>query len=343
MRVLFSYWGFCESFEDCNEPNTPDGSRFTRPMFVNALTIAGHQVTSLQKRREKNEYPGITYDPVGLPDGDILFIEWRWKTWKNFGDTKFENDYDRQIELLQHYHGEVPVVIWDCDMKLTSEDENRWPEAIIADPTMDPKQLTRKRARLPFSSDLKFLVEPYEDPVRYGYIGNNYERDEMFEKYYNCPAKSLRPEGIQTSVFGNWLLRSPERMSPEHVTKKFRNIAFIDRVGFTESMQQLRKFICTTHITKPEYAKRGFVSPRYLENIATCTPSLVPCEFMMNNILGNNWMASSSGSVVKAVRYLRCLLPEDRAAVVDEQRYNLRNNLNVDVKQTVEFLEGLIK
>ena len=59
MKVLFSYWGFCESFDNCNEPNTPDGCRFTRPMFVDALKAAGHDVVSLQKMREAEPYQGF--------------------------------------------------------------------------------------------------------------------------------------------------------------------------------------------------------------------------------------------------------------------------------------------
>lgn len=341
MKVLFSYWGFCESFDNCNEPNTPDGCRFTRPMFVDALKAAGHDVVSLQKMREAEPYPGLSYDDKGYPEGDVLFVEWRWKTWKNSGEKKFENDYDRQTSLLDHYHGKIPIVIWDCDMKVTYEDEIRWPEAIIADPTMKPKHLSRNRVRLPFSSNLSQILPTCADPVRYGYIGNNYERDEMFGRYYDYPAKHLRADGIQTSVFGNWLLRSPERMSPENVARKFRNISFVDRVGFTESMSNLNKFICTTHITKPEYAKSGFVSPRYLENIATGTPGLVPHEFLMNDILGQRWCVRDSGDVIRRVREIKSLSQDDRESIIFEQVENIRKVINVDVSQTVSFLESL--
>ena len=343
MKVLFSYWGFTEPFDKCHRANTPDGGRFTRPIFVDKLVENGHTVISLQKRREKYPYKNLIYDDKGFPDGDILFIEWRWPIYKNSGKGKFEPDLERQTELLKHYHGEIPVVIWDADLKMTEEDEKRWPEAIIADPTLDPKKITRDRVRLPFSSDFKVIMDPYFEPIRYGYIGNNYERDEMFMKYYNTPAAGLRVKGIQTSVYGNWLLKSPERMSPEEVVKKFKYVSFVDRVGFTESMKLLNSFICSTHISKPEYADVGFASPRYLENIATCTPALVPEEFKYKNILGKFWVVKDGVDVIKKTLMIKAMTPNERLNVVNAQAQELIEEYpDFKVETTVSLLESLV-
>ena len=253
-KIGISYWGFCEKLENCNTANTPDGHRYGRPILVDDLTQRGHTVYALQQKREVLPYPSLLYADDWFPDLDVLFVEWRWPTWKNSGVNKFEPDVDRQIELLDYYHNKVPIVAWDTDLKMTLEDEERWPNMIVADPTLNPQSFSIPRIRLSFWSDFKDLLEPLEDAIEFGYVGNNYERDEMFEKYYSKAAAGLRSSGIQTKVWGNWLQRSPERTSPEQIIQKHPQIAFADRVSFGESMTILNKFICTVHITKPRYA-----------------------------------------------------------------------------------------
>ena len=307
MRVGFSYWGFLEKFDDCNVSQTPDGHRYGRPIFVEELWKRQHSIISLQKRREKKEFWGVEYDSSGFPDIDVLFLEWRWPTYKNWGPDKFEPDLVRQHQLLDYYHGKIPIIAWDTDLKMTRKDEERWPEMIVADPTLDPLSISIPRVRMTFWSDFTEILPASEGSVEYGYVGNNYERELMFGKYYSEPSAALRNNGIQTKVWGNWLQRSPERESPESLIKKHKNISFCDRVGFRESMRVLNGFVATTHVTKPRYAKQGFVSPRYLENIVTNTPALVPGEFLVPNILGDRWTVKDSNDVTKSIVALKKL------------------------------------
>ena len=344
MKVGISYWGFCEKFHDSKVSNTPDGHRYGRPVLVDSLLASNHEVYSLQEKREDSPYPGIYYDYAGneYPDIDVLFVEWRWPTYKNFGKQKFEPDLDRQVSLLDFYHGKIPIVVWDTDLKMTSADERRWSETIIADPSFEPRILTRKRSRLTFWSDFKPLIETRSGLIEFGYIGNNYERDRMFSKYYSSPSRVLRSSGIQTKVHGNWLQRSPERASPEELIKVHPNIAFGPRVSFQGSMKLLNGFICTVHVTKPSYAAMGFASPRYLENIVVGTPALVPHEFKYSSLLGEKWAVSDADSVIKKVCYLKNLNYEDRAGIVQQQMYNLLKHHNFSVNNVVEFIESLV-
>ena len=167
MKIGISYWGYCEKFEDCKVAETPDGHRYGRPILVDELIKRGHEVIALQPRREGNPYPGLTYS-LDYPDLDALFVEWRWPTYKNSGSNKFEPDLDRQEQLLKHYHGQVPVIAWDTDLKITADDEIRWPNMIIADPSLEPVHLTRKRERLTFWTDFKEYLECYSHPMQYG-------------------------------------------------------------------------------------------------------------------------------------------------------------------------------
>ena len=341
MRVGFSYWGFCEKFSDCNVANTPDGHRYGRPVFVDEILSRGHQVYALQEKRESFAYPGILYAHDRFPEVDVVFMEWRWPTYKNSGDKKFEPDLDRQTALLDYYHDKVPIVVWDTDLKLTKEDEERWPNMIVADPTFNPYQLSIPRVRLTFWSDFVPLLPPHDDPIEFGYVGNNYEREAMFLKYYSKPSQLLRGDGIQTKVWGNWLQRSPERESPEELIGTHPYVAFSDRVSFKESMSILNRFICTVHITKPGYAKQGFASPRYLENIITNTPALVPAEFCVPNLLGNHWTVNTPEDVAKRVYELKSLSARGREQVVNEQRDALLKVHDFRVESVIDFIEGL--
>ena len=340
MRIGISYWGFCEAFGTSSEAKTPDGHRYGRPIFVDSAKSAGHEVYALQPRREVKPYPGIVYHD-GFPDLDVLFVEWRWPTHKNSGPNKFESDLQRQTELLQHYHGKIPVVIWDCDYKVTEEDEKIWPQAIIADPAFEPRLLTRKRERLMFWTDWKLLLPPVQNSFEYGYVGNNYERPDAFLRYYSEPSKELRSIGVQTTVHGNWLETSPERDSPSSLILRHPHIAFAPRLDFYESMKRLNSFVVTTHITKPEYARRGFASPRYLENLVAGVPALVPAEFLVPNLLGNESIVATPSQVVDQVRYISKLSYNERVDLVKMQLSSLKNKGVFSVSDVVNFLESI--
>ena len=341
-KIGISYWGFCEQLEDCNVANTPDGLRYGRPQLVDELLSRKHEVIALQQRRESTPYPGIIYDEEGYPDLDILFVEWRWPTWKNSGTQAFESDLDRQTRLVDHYHGEIPIIAFDTDLQITAEDEMRWPEMIIADPCFDPITLTKKRHRLPWWSDFKEFFEPSEGSVVYGYIGNNYNREQQFLKYYASVSQSFRHVGIQTMVYGNWMQHSPERPHPRAIIQNYPNVAFVDRVGFFESMKVLNSFICTTHISKDNYSQRGNVTMRYFETLACNVPALVPTNFYAPEILGKEWSVSSTADIFDKAFYLMKLNKEERRNVVEEQRYSFTQYYNFHVENTVDFIESFI-
>ena len=342
MKIGLSYWGFCEDFNSSNVANTPDGHRYGRPVLVDALTHRGHSVIALQDMREAEPYPTLSYDD-GFPDVDIVFFEWRWPTYKNSGINKFEPDLDRQHALLDYYHeAGIPIITWDTDLKMTPEDESRWPNMIIADPTLEPAEFILTRYRLPFWSDFRPINDPAVSPVEFGYVGNNYERDDMFMKYYSAPSSLLRESGVQTKVHGNWLQRSPERASPESLIQRHPSIAFGPRCSFRESMALLGSFICTVHITKPRYAKQGFASPRYLENIITNTPGLVPNEFLAPGLLGSYWAVNSPEDVVKKTLELKAFSPLERESVVLEQKAALLRHHDFSVDAVCEFIESKV-
>ena len=341
MKIGISYWGFCEKFDGCDVADTPDGHRYGRPILVDELLARGHEVIALQARRERAPYPGMVYDD-GFPELDILFIEWRWPTYKNFGEQKSEPDLDRQFQLLNYYHGELPIIAWDTDLKITAEDEKKWPQMIVGDPSLNPICLTKKRERLTFWTDFKEFFDCATNPVQYGYIGNNYSRKEQFLKYYSFPADVLRNDGIQTTVYGNWLNCSPEREHPSVMIKQCPSVSFVQRVGFSASMHALNKFICTTHISKENYLTLGNVTVRYFETLACNVPALVPAEFCESGILGKEWKVNAVSDILDAVRWMSKLSLENRHGIVHAQRENLKQFGIFDVESTVDFIESVV-
>ena len=106
-------------------------------------------------------------------------------------------------------------------------------------------------------------------------------------------------------------------------------------------MKILNEFICTVHITKPRYAKQGFCSPRYLENIATNTPALVPEEFLVNDILGSRWCVGSMLDIIKRIREIKKMNVDDRLGLVNEQKNNLLKVHDFSVSNVSDFLEAV--
>ena len=192
-----------------------------------------------------------------------------------------------------------------------------------------------------FWTDWKELFPHVQTSFEYGYVGNNYERDEAFMKYYSAPSEGLRFRGIQTTVHGNWLEVSPERSSPSTLIQKYPYISFAPRLSFYESMKRLNAFLCTTHITKPEYALRGFASPRYVENLACNVLAMVPVEFLKNDILGKDWIVCGLYDVRSIVGSVSDN-PDKKKEWLDEQRFSLKSTGLFDIENVVKFFESLI-
>lgn len=361
LKIGLSYWGVCADFNDHRVINvdTPDGHRYGRPLLVKALLDAGHEVYALQQRREPSGYPHVKYVmdhgiPIAMPEAmfpelDVVFLEWRWSTYKNdrthekFSADKYEPDLDRQREIIEFYKGKVPIIAWDTDLKITPDDEERYPELIIADPSFNPVLQTRKRVSLPFWSDWQSLFPVKEHMQLYGYVGNNYERHSEFVKYYFRPAHELRKFGIQTSMYGNWLNVSPERSHPADMIAMYRDVAFNHRMGFYDSMHMLNNFICTTHVSKDSYYRAGFISPRYLEAIACGCPALVPSSQIYNGALGRDWIVYDERDVVEKVKKIEAMSLSERIDAVKHQRDTLKASHCFDVENVVSFIESVVK
>lgn len=354
MRVGLSYHGLLADFEDHRliPTDTPDGHRYGRPILVRALQAAGHTIVALQPRREPKPFPGVVYrcdDRAAFvashDDLDVIFLEHRWPTHKNdpthpqHDPSGHEPDLDVQRQVIDAYRGRCPIISWDTDLQVTPEFEEMYPELVLADPSLRPKRLTRDRISLPFWSDWKELlptVEPY--PI-YGYVGNRYGRDPEFERYYFDPSVALRGHGIQASMYGNWLQRSPEREEPRALLARHPTVAFNHRMNFYDSMCMMNRFLCTTHVSKPDYYAQGFVSPRYLEALAVGCPAFKPggMDVLRGHVFEEHILKPDG--VVEAVISVSGWSPEDRRVEMVHQRQELQAMGAFDVQEAVRLIE----
>jgi hypothetical protein len=339
-NILYSFVGELASFEQTSVENTPDGMRHCRPHLVDALQRKGHVVYSAQPRLEAVPYPNVRYVDDCPDEIDLVFCEWRWETYKGKS-----SDILRQDEILQRYHGNVPVILYDAAFQIKSEDELKWPKAVIADPSINPRFFNRKRERLFFWSDFREYL-PCKDPEdlsSHVYIGNDYDRPEVFERFYVKPADVLRKQhGIQTIVYGNWVDRSAARPHPGLLISRTSNVMFGGRHSYKQSMKFLNNAIATTHLMKPEYDVHGNITVRFTESMAVGTPGLVPMSFCDPDILGKEWRVSDQSDLIVRLWSLKNMSLEKRKEIVESQKYALLSKYDVRVERAVEFIESFL-
>jgi len=347
MKVGFSFWGYLTPFDENVIVTTPDGERGNRVDFVDELLKRGHEVTRLQVRRDEKPYKNVSlHASDGFPDVDIAYFEWRWPTWKNDpkigGGRATEPDYTRQMECLQHYHSKgTPIIIHDGDLKMTPDDELLFPHAILADACVNPRVQTRERITLPWCNYLNRRLQTVEYSYNYTYVGNNYERDKQFKKYYGLSARGLRDRGIQTLVYGNWLDKSPERADPSKLLKENTHISFGGRLAYNEIFDAFNSSIAVTHITKDEYTPFGNITGRFMESIMAGTVALIPHEYIHARPIGlGEFVVDSPDDVIRSVNLLNNMSSADRNQITQEQEHALRKVVDFRPEHRVDIIEA---
>lgn len=363
-KVGYSFWGLLEKPEEAHATATTAFAAVgERHLLVDEFLRQGHEVICLQQRRESKPYDGVQYEAVEVPEVDVFYLEWRWQQHAQLSaDRRNEPDWDRQVQLLDEYSKRgTPIIAFDTDLKITTADEDRWPTMVIAEPSLNIPQVdhgmysvsmgidgrhrpARQRIRLPWATDFKPYYETPDHSYNYIYLGNNYERDDQFQKYYDAPASSLRNEGIQTVAYGNWIERSPAREDPAAILKKFFHVSFPGRMSYNAGMKEMSKSICTTMLAKSDYYSRGFITSRIYEGILAGIPSLIPYEHHSIHKMGlGRYVVRNSDDIVKSVRELQGLRKEWRAQIVAEQLEALKSIADFSPKFKVDVITSYVK
>lgn len=268
MRIGYSFWGFLGP----GITDTPDGGRSHRRTLIDGLIAAGHDIVFLQRNRDLDESGHdlrhrYAWDD-GLPDLDVLFLEWRWpipgRNTTGCGSPSHTCDLHRQDELVTRYTHErrLPTILWDKDMQLTGGSPLRqMPSVVVCEAALAPS---------PGAISLLFPVADDEldraDPVRLAtmsrplplvYIGNQYDRDEAFSAFF-APAAAR----FEHRVTGKWTR-----------TADWPHVNFTGRCPFPHVRELYESALATMLLLPERYARAGQMTQRLFEAVlAGCLP-----------------------------------------------------------------------
>jgi hypothetical protein len=268
VRIGYSFWGFLGP----GVADTPDGGRSHRRVLIDGISSRGHDVVFLQPDRDLAEtgldLSGVYTWQAGLPEIDVLFLEWRWpvpgRNTTRCGAAGHTCDLHRQHHLLQHYtHTRgTATIIWDKDRQLPAGDPLRragnvavCEAALYPTPGATPLLFPVADAALAAADPAALAAAPRDLPL--AYVGNQYDRDTAFDTYFAPPA-ATHPH----LVAGKWTR-----------TRNWPHVSFAGRVPFTEVAAIHGRALATVLLLPDRYARAGQMTQRLVEAVlAGCLP-----------------------------------------------------------------------
>ena len=269
MRIGYSFWGFLGP----GILDTPDGGRSHRRTLVDGLIGRGHDVVFLQANRDLDEAGHdlrgrYTWD-LGLPDLDLLFLEWRWpiigRNTTPCDAVGHTCDLHRQRQLLQNYAASgVRILLWDKDRRLPPGDPLRTAHGVtVLEPALYPRP-GAVRLLFPVSDDALDRGLTTADELAglrrdlpLVYVGNQYDRNAAFDCYL-APAAAQVPH----RVAGKWTR-----------TARWPHVRFSGRIAFPDVDPLYRRALATVLLLPDRYAAAGQMTQRLFEAVlAGCLP-----------------------------------------------------------------------
>lgn len=268
MLIGYSFWGFLGP----GILDTPDGGRSHRRTLIDGLLERGHDIVFLQTDRDHAEAgtrlsPGYRWD-AGLPDLDVLFLEWRWpiagRNTTRCGSPGHTCDLHRQNELVAHYVDRlaVPTILWDKDRTLPPGDPLRdranvtvCEPALYPSPGAVPLLFPVSDTALDAADAASLAASPRNVPLVY--VGNQYDRADAFDSFF-APAAARFPH----VVAGKW---------PE--ASRWPHVSFAGRVPFRRVADLYGSALVTVLLLPERYRRAGQMTQRICEAVlAGCLP-----------------------------------------------------------------------
>ncbi len=309
-KIGYSAWGFLGD----GIVDTPDGGRSHRPVLLQSLIQHGAKITMLQKNRDLDEAgvdlstQELSFDDSGFPGIDMLFLEYRWPILgRNIdvskNDPAYTPDLDRQRELIEYYNLQSkPIFIWDKDQQLTQDhvDKIGLRNFTIFEPALHPKD---GRTSLLFPISASYVDQLRESLISYDkntktidlvYIGNQYDRDESFAKYYNETSKILAKPA---EIYGKWTR-----------TESFPAVKFNKRIGYSEVQSVYERSFANIIVAPERYYKNGQYTQRIFESLRGFCLPLIPKEYAFSGqLFPEILIVNSAEDTAAKLRYLRAL------------------------------------
>lgn len=335
VKIGYSFWGFLGN----GITDTPDGGRSHRRPLIDELLARGHEIVFLQADRDRLEAGddlANTYGfDAGLPDIDLLFLEWRWPIFGRnttpCGTPGHTCDFHRQAQLVRQYalKHKVPTVIWDKDRQLRADSIwRRKPHVAVCEAALDPTPGAH-RLLFPVADRLLDQADPAllaaaPRHMALGYVGNQYDRDEWFGKYF-APAAAC----LEHRVGGKW---------PN--TARWPHVNFQGRIPFEEVTRLYGGTLATLLLVPQRYAEAGQMTQRIFEAVlAGCLP-LAPSDIQgADRFVPTDLVVRSGNQVIRKITELQKIAGTDRHVhLIQEclERLDLfRLSRQVDALETV--------
>lgn len=289
LTIGFFFWGFITDPSD-----SPDGAGLERFYFIRELIKKGHRVVCLGVNRDEDEnsyYLGVERSMLGhgfslqdiqfeansLPKNlDMLIIEWRWpipgrSTPDMEGKEGHTPDVAIQDSLIKRYYGNIPVFIWDTDLRITDNELERMHDAKFLMPCEIPKIKPDKWITLPWPYDHSDMINQFNvhfgnwDSNKYSliYIGNNYRRDKAINEFVWPVAQKL-----DVHFVGNWN-KYPDKWAD--IKNKWPNINYYPRIGRDRFAEFYGRAYTTILLVPDDYFKARAIGTRFCQAIAWAT------------------------------------------------------------------------
>jgi hypothetical protein len=265
--IGYSFWGFL----GLGVRDTPDGGRSHRRTLVDGLRTRGHDIVFLQANRDLSEagqdLTSCYRWDSGLPQLEALFLEWRWpiagRNTTACGASGHTCDLHRQQQLLDHYATTgIPLLVWDKDRQLDPNHSlRRADNVVVCEPALHPSP-GAVSLLFPVSDDAVDTADPslltaVDRDLPLVYIGNQYDRDNAFDRYF-APAAQVHTHLIA----GKW----------PH-TGRWPDLTFHGRIAFADVEPLYRRSQATVLLLPDRYARAGQVTQRLFEAVlAGCLP-----------------------------------------------------------------------
>jgi hypothetical protein len=267
MIIGYSFWGFLGS----GIRDTPDGGRSHRRTLIDGLRQRGHHLVFLQPNRDLAEGGHDLTDTcrwdTGLPDIDVLFLEWRWPIpGRNTTACVSDGhtcDLHRQQQLLDHYTANgLPTLLWDKDRQLRDADLLRHTDNVtVCEPALHPSP-DAVSLLFPVADTLLECADPLvlataSRDLPLLYVGNQYDRDDAFDTFF-APAARQHPH----VVAGKWTR-----------THRWPDLNYWGRIPFTDVQGLYRRAMATVLLLPDRYARVAHMTQRLFEAaLAGCLP-----------------------------------------------------------------------
>ena len=335
--IGWSCWGFLGD----GIADTPDGGRCHRLPLIRQLIKKGCSIIMLQQNRDYTECgqyfaeEGLSFSKE-LPEIDLLFLEYRWpipgrNCCVDEMSESFTPDLKRQNELISFYRSKhIPIIAWDKDQKLPQKEEYLF--NIIMEASLLPND-NRVSLLFPMSNEIqkKFVekivsYDKEERDIDIVYIGNQYERDETFKKYFN---DVLSKQSFENAVFGNWTKYVDQKKKNK---KKFPLVNFQDRIAYSKIYEYYKRSLVTPLIAPDRYYKSGQITQRLFEAIGEQCVPLFPGEYCcVTEVAIPELIVYSSNDVYLKICELREMSNSDIAELLKRQ-FNKIQNYAVDIQ-----------